>query len=294
MLGAMIYYIDAFPERFHHPKEDEYLFYFLRIRHPDAIPLVDRLQERTSGRRGKDPDARAGVGALPAGRRAGVSSSSWRRSRKYAQFHWQHMKAEEDEVLPLARKHLAADDWDAIDAAFSGHTDPMLGIDVGAGFTALFNRIATCWLRRRSALARSSDESDSRTPCRVRRRFAPVAGDPRRFGAALIASCSYHRLGYQFSEVAGRNRRRLACRRVCLTDHDRAIRAGGGDHGGESRQRLFHAGHVDAAADLLVQPHPAAAGAAAHRLFACGARTRAAYRGSAPPARTRGASYSPL
>jgi hypothetical protein len=55
---------------------------------------------------------------------------------------------------------LAADDWDAIDAAFSGHTDPMLGIDVGAGFAALFSRIVR-WLRRRSASARSSDESDS-------------------------------------------------------------------------------------------------------------------------------------
>src|SRR6478752_7114349 len=25
LFGAMIYYIDAFPERFHHPKEDRYL-----------------------------------------------------------------------------------------------------------------------------------------------------------------------------------------------------------------------------------------------------------------------------
>ena len=66
---------------------------------------------------------------------------SWPAVEDYAEFHWQHMKAEEDEVLPLARKHLTADDWDAIDAAFSGHTDPMLGIDVGAGFAALFSRI---------------------------------------------------------------------------------------------------------------------------------------------------------
>ena len=43
LLGAMIYYIDAFPERFHHPKEDEYLFRLLRVRHPDAAPLLDRL-----------------------------------------------------------------------------------------------------------------------------------------------------------------------------------------------------------------------------------------------------------
>ena len=26
LFGAMIYYIDSFPERFHHPKEDQYLY----------------------------------------------------------------------------------------------------------------------------------------------------------------------------------------------------------------------------------------------------------------------------
>src|SRR5205807_99549 len=43
LLGAMIYYIDAVPERFHHPKEDQYLFRLLRIRHADAASLLDRL-----------------------------------------------------------------------------------------------------------------------------------------------------------------------------------------------------------------------------------------------------------
>src|SRR5437762_6872008 len=44
VLWAMMYYIDAFPERFHHPKEDAYLFRVLRIRCPDATPLLDRLE----------------------------------------------------------------------------------------------------------------------------------------------------------------------------------------------------------------------------------------------------------
>jgi hemerythrin-like domain-containing protein len=44
LLGAMVYYIDTFPERFHHPKEDQYLFRLLRMRCPDAGPLLDRLQ----------------------------------------------------------------------------------------------------------------------------------------------------------------------------------------------------------------------------------------------------------
>src|SRR5207253_2337530 len=44
LFGAMIYYIDSFPERFHHPKEDQYLYRLLRMRHPQAAPLLDRLE----------------------------------------------------------------------------------------------------------------------------------------------------------------------------------------------------------------------------------------------------------
>ena len=36
LLAAMMYYIDTFPERFHHPKEDRYLFRILGLRHPAA------------------------------------------------------------------------------------------------------------------------------------------------------------------------------------------------------------------------------------------------------------------
>ena len=140
VLGAMIYYIDAFPERFHHPKEDEYLFHFLRIRHPEAIPLLDRLktEHRTGAERIRTLEQalsryqQGGPKEFPAFL-AAVES--------YAEFEWQHMTAEETEVMPLARKYLTADDWEAIDAAFLGHTDPMLGIEAGAGFTALFSRI---------------------------------------------------------------------------------------------------------------------------------------------------------
>ena len=44
VLGAMLYYIDAVPERFHHPKEDKYLFALLRARCAEARPVLDRLQ----------------------------------------------------------------------------------------------------------------------------------------------------------------------------------------------------------------------------------------------------------
>src|SRR5690348_8607033 len=43
-LRAMIRYIDEYPERLHHPKEDEFLFARLEARVPQAKPLVAALK----------------------------------------------------------------------------------------------------------------------------------------------------------------------------------------------------------------------------------------------------------
>src|SRR5215213_4244087 len=43
-LRAMVRYIDEYPEKLHHPKEDKYLFARLVARAPDARPLVEELQ----------------------------------------------------------------------------------------------------------------------------------------------------------------------------------------------------------------------------------------------------------
>jgi hemerythrin-like domain-containing protein len=140
VLGAMVYYIDAFPERFHHPKEDEYLFKLLRARYPAASPLLDQLQgdhragaekirmvEQALARyqQGGDSEAAAFIAAV----------------EDYAAFHWQHMGREEKELLPLAEKYLTAGDWQVIDAAFSGNTDPLLGEAPTEDYRKLFRRI---------------------------------------------------------------------------------------------------------------------------------------------------------
>jgi hypothetical protein len=51
------------------------------------------------------------------------------------------MRAEEAEVLPLAKTHLTPSDWQEIDEAFTGHSDPLVGVDTGAEFEQLFRRI---------------------------------------------------------------------------------------------------------------------------------------------------------
>jgi len=140
LFGAMIYYIDAFPERFHHPKEDRYLFRVLRVRHPDSTPLLDRLEEEHW--RGAHK-IRTLEQALARYQHGGASEfpDFAKAVEDYAAFHWNHMRAEEDEVLPLAEKHLSAADWDAIDTAFLSHVDPLHGTESEDGYQALFTRI---------------------------------------------------------------------------------------------------------------------------------------------------------
>jgi len=140
VFGAMIYYLDAFPERFHHPKEDAYLFRVLRIRCPDAVPLLDRLEgEHWTGAH----KIRMLEQALARYHNGGAAEfpKFVAAVEDFAAFHWSHMRAEEEEVLPLAQKHFSAADWEAIDAAFLGHADPMLGAEAGAEYEALFSRI---------------------------------------------------------------------------------------------------------------------------------------------------------
>ena len=139
LLAALFHYIEQFPERLHHPKEDDYLFARLRVRRPDAAALLDGLRrEHVVGRE-----------------RFGELNASWERWRadpaalppfadgveRYAHFHWLHMRREEDEVLPLATAALAPDDWAAIDAAFASNDDPVVGVPASKAFRELFRHL---------------------------------------------------------------------------------------------------------------------------------------------------------
>jgi branched-chain amino acid transport system ATP-binding protein len=139
LLYAMFRYIEAFPERLHHPKEDEFLFARLKLRRPDAAPLLDRLSAEHEQGRVKFAELK---GALDAYHRDVKTLPSFvERVERYSHFHWLHMRREEDEVLPLAAAALTADDWAAIDAAFASNSDPVVGVPATREFRALFRRI---------------------------------------------------------------------------------------------------------------------------------------------------------
>jgi hemerythrin-like domain-containing protein len=140
LFGAMLRYIDTVPERLHHPKEDRYLFARLRVRDPTSAALLDRLQEEH--RVGADK-IRWIEEALARYERDGEPAFAEFAMlvADYAVFHWDHMRREEAEVLPLARRFLTSADWEELDAAFSGHTDPLFGATAVEQYDELFRRI---------------------------------------------------------------------------------------------------------------------------------------------------------
>ena len=140
LFEAMVYYIHAFPERFHHPKEEAYLFRILRLRSLNAAPLLDRLQEE---HRVSADKIRALERALARYREEGAAAFApfGAAATDYAAFHWDHAHAEENELLPLTEAFLTAADWDEVDAAFAAHCDPLAGTKAGGDYATLFRRI---------------------------------------------------------------------------------------------------------------------------------------------------------
>ena len=140
VLRSMLRYIDEYPEKLHHPKEDEHLFARLVARAPETRPLVEALQaEHVEGARLIRELERALVfleEGWPAGAREFLAAAD-----AYAEFHWKHMRKEENELLPLAQRHLTAGDWKAIDAAFAANADPIAEVQE-RNFDKLFSRIA--------------------------------------------------------------------------------------------------------------------------------------------------------
>jgi hemerythrin-like domain-containing protein/nitroimidazol reductase NimA-like FMN-containing flavoprotein (pyridoxamine 5'-phosphate oxidase superfamily) len=141
-LSAMLYYIDAFPERFHHPKEDRYLFPLLRSRAPHMADVLDGLEDEHAAGAAKLRELSQAFVRYREGGQAELPAFA-ETLEAYASFHWSHMRTEETKVLPAAEQFLTAGDWDAVDAAFTGHTDPLLGEDPGAHWSKLFTRIVT-------------------------------------------------------------------------------------------------------------------------------------------------------
>jgi hemerythrin-like domain-containing protein len=140
VLRSMLRYMDEYPERLHHPKENDHIFLRLVAREPSARLLVEELQaEHEEGARLIRELERALLffeEGWPAGAREFQQAVD-----AYADFHWKHMRKEEQQLLPLAERALTPEDWKAINEAFAVNRDPVAGLQE-RDFEQLFSRIA--------------------------------------------------------------------------------------------------------------------------------------------------------
>jgi hemerythrin-like domain-containing protein len=143
VLGAMLFYVDEFPERLHHPKESELLFPRVARLVPEATGLITRL----------DKDHEKGESAVRElnhllqaweligdSRRAAFEAAA----KNYLSFYLEHMRLEETVIIPAALKVLSEADWVELDAAFATNCDPLTGSTPRDPiYDRLFTRIVT-------------------------------------------------------------------------------------------------------------------------------------------------------
>ena len=125
LMHLIVDYLESFHQRFHHPKEDDYLFRTLRARTSDAHDTLAELERDHAQGDTRLAQLREAIDRTQSG--AGTVSELAVQVESYADFHWRHMRAEEDVVMPLAERALTQDDWRRIDAAFADNDDPLFG-----------------------------------------------------------------------------------------------------------------------------------------------------------------------
>jgi hemerythrin-like domain-containing protein len=140
VLRAMLFYIDSFPDRFHHPKEDGYLFPTIQKRTGAADAVIAKLEDehhqgmlaiRVVEQRLLHYEEGGAAYAVPL-----VQSL-----RDYIEAYRRHIRTEEEVLLPIAEQVLLPEDWRELGEVFSGHLDPLLGLDARQGFDRLFTHI---------------------------------------------------------------------------------------------------------------------------------------------------------
>ena len=118
LFEAIIDYMQNFPDRFHHPKEEDYLFKALRERDPSAAPLLDQLGTRSITTASVASPTCAGSSTPSRRTSKRASRRSTQAATAYIDFQKHHMALEEREVLPAAEKALSDADWDGDGGAF--------------------------------------------------------------------------------------------------------------------------------------------------------------------------------
>lgn len=136
---AMLLYIVDYPEQVHHPKE-EVLFDLLQQRTGSVDGEIAQLRSQHLRGEAMVRDLEHKLTQYELAPAAGIAPFSGA-VETYVQFSFDHMRLEEEAVLPAADRCLTAEDWDAVDLAYRGSGDPLAGTAYNEGFDKLFSLI---------------------------------------------------------------------------------------------------------------------------------------------------------
>ena len=126
VLRAMLFYIDEFPEKLHHPKESNLLFPRVARLAPQTMEVIVQLEQDPAH---SESAVRELQHLLLAWELVGDSRHTAFDTavRRYVDAYLAHMRLEETTILPVAQSVLAETDWAELDAAFATNCDPLNG-----------------------------------------------------------------------------------------------------------------------------------------------------------------------
>jgi len=139
LLRSMAFYLRSFAARLHHPKEDAFLFPLLQKRTSAADDTIAVLQGHHAEEDALLAKLDAAIDAFEASLDDDRHDAIFSAIQIYADRMWEHMRAEENVILPLCRKHLHPEDWKEIARAFESNADTSL--DLRLGYQKLFVRL---------------------------------------------------------------------------------------------------------------------------------------------------------
>ena len=139
-IRAMLFYMEEFPERRHHPNESTQLFPMLVRAAPELQAVIDRLEaDHVAGEHRVRELQHMLVGWEFVGesRRAGFVAAL----HEYVRLYLQHMRAEETYLLPQAAALLKPSQLADLNLAFAAARDPLAAGHHDPIYEELFDRI---------------------------------------------------------------------------------------------------------------------------------------------------------
>jgi len=137
---AAFHYLDRFPERMHHPKEEQYLFTAIRAKTADADDALAALSTDHQGGAQAIRDLEASLTRCEDSKFAEWPSFA-KMLGDYVAGYRAHMRMEEQVIMPLARRVLGPEDWDVIEARWAENDDPLKGAAENRDYDRLIGRM---------------------------------------------------------------------------------------------------------------------------------------------------------